>query len=73
MTDDRAAALAEMDDTAKVREFYAQKRPVTAFIGNLAGSATDPINYFPNCRRGSGRCQHGSIWQDRRPGPHQQP
>lgn len=47
MTADRAAALAEQDDTRKIREFYGQKRPVTAFFGNLAGQAVDPINYIP--------------------------
>lgn len=47
MTDDRAAALASEFDARKVREFYAEKRPITAFIGNLAGQATDPINYIP--------------------------
>lgn len=47
MTPDRAAALAEMDDRRKVRDFYGQKRPVTSFIGNLAGSAIDPLNYIP--------------------------
>jgi len=47
MTEDRAAALADMSDARKVREFYSQKRPITAFFGNLAGSATDPINYIP--------------------------
>ncbi|NLS19908.1 hypothetical protein HGP16_25550 [Rhizobium sp. P40RR-XXII] len=47
MTTDRAAALAAMDDAKKVRDFYAQKRPITSFIGNLAGSAIDPLNYIP--------------------------
>jgi hypothetical protein len=47
MTQERAAALAEQDDTRKIREFYGQKRPVTAFFGNLAGQAVDPINYIP--------------------------
>lgn len=47
MTEDRAAALAESYDARKVREFYASKRPITAFLGNLAGQATDPINYVP--------------------------
>lgn len=47
MTEDRAAALAILYDTKKVREFYAQKRPITSFIGNLAGQAVDPINYIP--------------------------
>lgn len=47
MTAERAAALAEMDDIRKVREFYGSKRPVTAFFGNLAGQAIDPINYIP--------------------------
>lgn len=47
MTQERAAALAEQDDVRKIREFYGQKRPVTAFFGNLAGQAVDPINYIP--------------------------
>lgn len=47
MTDERAAALAMMDDAKKVREFYASKRPISSFIGNLAGQAVDPINYIP--------------------------
>jgi hypothetical protein len=47
MTAERQAALAEMYDIKKAREFYAGKRPITAFIGNLAGQATDPINYVP--------------------------
>lgn len=47
MTEDRAAALAIMADAKKVREFYAEKRPIAAFLGNLAGQAVDPINYVP--------------------------
>jgi hypothetical protein len=47
MTEERAAALAEQDDVKQVRAFYGQKRPVTAFFGNLAGQAVDPINYIP--------------------------
>jgi hypothetical protein len=47
MTEPRAQALASMDDAKKVREFYAQKRPFSAFIGNMAGQALDPINYVP--------------------------
>lgn len=47
MTEQRAAALASWDDARKVREFYAQKRPFVAFIGNMAGQALDPINYVP--------------------------
>jgi hypothetical protein len=47
MTEDRAAALAMMDDAKSVREFFASKRPFTSFIGNLAGQAVDPINYIP--------------------------
>lgn len=47
MTEQRAAALASMNDAKKVREHYAQKRPISAFIGNLAGQAFDPINYVP--------------------------
>jgi hypothetical protein len=47
MTETRAAALAAMDDARKVREFYAQKRPLAAFLGSMAGQALDPINYIP--------------------------
>lgn len=47
MTEDRAAALASWDDAKKVREFYKEKRPIAAFIGNLVGQAADPINYIP--------------------------
>ncbi|MGN6773251.1 MAG: hypothetical protein ACTHJQ_25905 [Rhizobiaceae bacterium] len=47
MTEARAAALADAYDTNQVRSFYAQKRPITAFFGNLAGQAIDPINYVP--------------------------
>lgn len=47
MTRDRAATLAAWDDAKKVRQFYAEKRPVTSFFGNLAGQALDPINYIP--------------------------
>ncbi|TGV15833.1 hypothetical protein EN816_00855 [Mesorhizobium sp. M8A.F.Ca.ET.173.01.1.1] len=47
MTETRAAALASMDDAKKVREFYAQKRPLAAFLGSMAGQALDPINYIP--------------------------
>ncbi|RWH93740.1 MAG: hypothetical protein EOQ87_04320 [Mesorhizobium sp.] len=47
MTETRAAALAEMDDARKVREHYASKRPLAAFIGGMSGQALDPINYVP--------------------------
>ncbi|TIQ25055.1 hypothetical protein [Mesorhizobium sp.] len=47
MTEARAAALAEMDDARKVREHYASKRPLAAFIGGMSGQALDPINYIP--------------------------
>lgn len=47
MTEDRAAALATQWDTKAVRDFYAEKRPITSFFGNLAGQAVDPINYVP--------------------------
>ncbi|MQY48187.1 hypothetical protein GAO09_19310 [Rhizobiales bacterium RZME27] len=47
LSEERAAALADQDDLRKVREFYASKRPVTAFFGNLGGQALDPINYIP--------------------------
>ena len=47
MTEDRAAALASWYDAKKVREHFAEKRPITAFIGGLAGQALDPVNYIP--------------------------
>ncbi|TPJ85518.1 hypothetical protein FJ434_16465 [Mesorhizobium sp. B2-5-13] len=47
MTDTRAAALADSYDAQKVREYFTQKRPITAFIGNMGGQALDPINYIP--------------------------
>lgn len=47
MTRDRAAALAAWDDAKKVRQFYAEKRPIASFFGNLVGQALDPINYIP--------------------------
>lgn len=47
MTAERAAALAQQDDYRKVRQFYASKRPITSFFGNLGGQALDPINYIP--------------------------
>lgn len=47
MTEDRAASLASWYDERKIREFYAEKRPIMAFFGNLSGQALDPINYVP--------------------------
>lgn len=47
MTQARAEALAAMDDAKRVREFYAEKRPISAFLGSLTGQALDPINYVP--------------------------
>lgn len=47
MTEDRAASLAESYDAKRVRDHFASKRPITSFIGNLAGQAIDPINYIP--------------------------
>ncbi|MBZ9873073.1 hypothetical protein LB542_19690 [Mesorhizobium sp. BR1-1-9] len=47
MTADRAAALAQFDDAKKARDYFTQKRPIAAFIGNLGGQAIDPINYIP--------------------------
>lgn len=47
MTEDRAAALASWHDAKAVRQYFATKRPITAFIGNVAGQAVDPINYIP--------------------------
>lgn len=47
MTEERAAALASWYDARRVREYFASKRPITSFVGNLAGQAVDPINYIP--------------------------
>ena len=47
MSQDRAAAIAEAYDAKRVREHFASLRPVTAFVGNFAGQAVDPINYIP--------------------------
>lgn len=47
MTEARAKALAEWNDAKQVRQYYAQKRPISAFLGNLTGQAFDPINYVP--------------------------
>lgn len=47
MTESRAKALAEQNDISKVRQFYSSKRPATAFLGSVVGSAVDPINYIP--------------------------
>ncbi len=47
MTEERAEALAQSYDIRKAREFYAQKRPITAFFGALGGQALDPVNYIP--------------------------
>lgn len=47
MTEDRAASLAYQYDRNRLREYWSQKRPITAFIGSLVGQAFDPINYVP--------------------------
>ena len=47
MTEERAAALADAYDAKRVREHFAERRPISSFIGNLAGQAVDPINYIP--------------------------
>lgn len=47
MTESRARALADMYDISQVRQFYASKRPIAAFLGGVAGSALDPVNYIP--------------------------
>lgn len=47
MTEDRAAALAEFADMRAVRQHFAEKQPVAAFLGQLIGQAVDPINYVP--------------------------
>lgn len=47
MTEDRAAALATFYDQRKVSEYFAEKRPISAFLGQFVGQALDPINYVP--------------------------
>lgn len=47
MTEDRAGALATFWDIKKVRQHFAEKRPISSFFGQLAGQALDPINYIP--------------------------
>lgn len=47
MTETRASALAEFWDKKAVRSFFAEKRPISAFFGQLAGQIFDPINYVP--------------------------
>ena len=47
MTASRAAALADMNDTQQLRDYVGSKRPVLAFLGNVTGSALDPVNYIP--------------------------
>lgn len=47
MTEDRAAALATFYDQRKVAEYFAEKRPVSSFVGQFIGQAFDPINYVP--------------------------
>jgi hypothetical protein len=47
MTKERAGVLQEYKDAAKIREYWMQKRPYTAFFGQLIGNAVDPINYIP--------------------------
>jgi hypothetical protein len=47
MTPDRAAALAKSADTRAVRQYFSQKQPIAAFLGQFGGQALDPINYVP--------------------------
>lgn len=47
MTASRSKALADQLDVSQTRQFFAQKRPVAAFLGGVAGAALDPINYIP--------------------------
>jgi hypothetical protein len=47
MTLDRAAALAKSADTRAVRQYFSQKQPIAAFLGQFGGQALDPINYVP--------------------------
>lgn len=47
MTENRAKALSEMHDLRLIRDHYTSKRPVTAFLGGVAGAALAPENYIP--------------------------
>lgn len=47
VTEERAAAMAENYDRTKLIDFYAAKRPVTAFVAGLLPGFVDPINYIP--------------------------
>ena len=47
MTEPRARAQAEIRDRQKAREFFQQKRPITAFFGELTGGIADPVNFIP--------------------------
>jgi hypothetical protein len=47
MTTDRAAALADQADEAKVAQYWGEKRPLTALGAEFLGGAVDPINFVP--------------------------
>jgi GNAT superfamily N-acetyltransferase/predicted ABC-type ATPase len=65
MTPARAAALAEFEDARQVRNFFMQKKPVAAFLGQFVGQALDPINYVPVFGAGAhaaAAARYGSIF-----------
>jgi hypothetical protein len=47
LTEDRAAAKAQMFDTKAVRAHFSEKQPIAAFLGGFVGQAFDPVNYIP--------------------------
>lgn len=47
MTESRAKALSEMSDLQAIRDHFGAKRPVTNFLGQIAGAALAPENYVP--------------------------
>jgi hypothetical protein len=47
MTTERAVAIKELQNDQARRDFYMHKRPITAFLGQLAGSIPAPENFVP--------------------------
>lgn len=47
MTEARARALADDFDRRKVREFFAEKRPISAIAAQFGAGLFDPLNFIP--------------------------
>lgn len=47
LTESRLRYISEEHDLSMVRQYYATKRPLTAFIAGLTGAALEPSNYIP--------------------------